>query len=168
MRWVIAFPLLAMFSLLPAEPKDLHSAVLDADENVESVEKLIASGADCNACVQGRSLTGIAATAGKTKTLERLLAAGSDPTGSATVSPALIDAIQGGKKESIQLLLDYGADPREQTAKGLTPLLAAIERGDESIVMLLLNAGAISGQRAARDGAEKAARSKKLNAHRVL
>lgn len=71
-----------------------------------------------------------------------LLAARGARIGEGNVSTALLSAVRHGTVESVRLLLAQGASTEATEEQGHTPLSAAIERGDASIVEALLEAGA--------------------------
>jgi ankyrin repeat protein len=84
-----------------------------------AVARLLAAGADPNALVAGRTLSGEAAQ-----------------------TTALREAAGYGRLEAVRLLLDGGADPSLAAGDGCTPLMSAAGRAQLEVLRLLLARGA--------------------------
>ncbi len=110
--------------------------------HAEVISLLVARGAP----VDGRHPEGVtpldwAAFRGHLAAAQVLLDAGADPNAPSRVDWAptpMLGALCGAGCEMVQLLLDHGGDPNAATPQGVSALRLAIERGDSSVVELLL------------------------------
>lgn len=67
---------------------------------------------------------------------------GRNPAGDGFVYP-LFYAIEAGRDESVQCLINYGYDVNREVARGVTPIMYAIARGEAQIAQSLLGAGGV-------------------------
>ncbi|KAF7546013.1 hypothetical protein G7Z17_g8730 [Cylindrodendrum hubeiense] len=112
--------------------------------HLETVEKLLAAGADVNAYAEhGQTALQAAAERGHLQIVEILLTSGADVNAAEHGQTALQVAAEGGYLEIVEKLLVAGADVNADAAEhGQTALQAASEGGYPEIVEKLLAAGA--------------------------
>lgn len=86
----------------------------------------------------------IAAAEGNITLVRSLLAHGGSPNAEGVDgnSTALVDASAGGYLQIVQLLIDRGADVNRANSRGQTALQAAREAKHNSVIQLLIKAGA--------------------------
>ncbi len=124
---------------MPEPSRSLADAIGQGD--IESIRKILRSGAAVNILDENRSLPLFEATSfAHADIVEELLAAGADPN--LTLydgSTALIAAAFSGNVKSAKLLLKHGATVNAANAAGETALIMA---RDGTMVQLLLDAGA--------------------------
>lgn len=123
----------------------LHLAVGAEDENLEATKLLVEAGADVNATApNGASVLLSAVEMGAYETAKYLLESGADPEiknrlGVTVISGACI----GGEERLVRLLLEHGVSlANADELQGYTPLHHAADEGHETIVRMLLKAGA--------------------------
>ncbi|KAG6041457.1 hypothetical protein E4U41_004191 [Claviceps citrina] len=115
---------------------------------VDAVKALIASGADVNFTVNGRTVNArtplhLAVESGSGVMIELLVDHGACPdTWVRRGLTPLQLAIRNGRVDSVKLLIGSGADVNLVGGLGWTPIRLASDRGHEEIVRLLLNSGA--------------------------
>jgi ankyrin repeat protein len=141
----------------PAEIKDMLSAALDglvAQGKCRIIEALITTPEAALIRVdadEGGDIDGLfgAAARGDIQAVTAALDAGTDPNVASDVQPLLHYAIAlddvstiEGRLAVLRLLLDRGAAIDSPDGNGWTPLLTALQSGEERIVRLLLERGA--------------------------
>jgi len=139
--------------LIKSKDKDgftaLHLAVGAVKNGKETVEFLIAKGADINAGNNdGLTPLHIAATEGKPEIIKILIAKGANVNAKTkeVQNSALHLAAVGGKKEAVEALLAGGAKVNITNRNGLTPLDFAIDEKQEVIVKILQAKGGKKGK----------------------
>jgi ankyrin repeat protein len=121
----------------------LMAAIADGDS--EQVRQLIAGGVnlDRGDWQMGYSPLGVAIDRGRADLVECLLTAGANPHSGSNSTTALGLAAERGAAEIIQMLLLRGINVNEPVDRdNWTALLSAIKGGHQSVVELLVNAGA--------------------------
>lgn len=120
----------------------LHTAAKDGD--VESVEKLLESGASIYLeDLYGHLPIHVASSNGHAKIIQLLLNKDCDVDRmSATKLSPLHCAAQKGREEVVKLLLQRGASLNVQNSYGHTPLMLAVSEDQADVVRLLVDAGA--------------------------
>ncbi|KAF4120574.1 Ankyrin repeat [Geosmithia morbida] len=96
-----------------------------------------------------------AVRAGNHKLVEQLLDRGVSPNTGPEIN-SLIDAIRGQHAQCVRLLLRFGADPNDRDHDGMTPLLAAVEKGFLPGAAMLAKYGADPNMKAGHDEQESA------------
>jgi ankyrin repeat protein len=110
------------------------------DEHFDVLNQLIKAGAKLDVeNNQGKTALCYAAGRGSVECVKALLAAKANPN-AGKYGSTLFAAID--HPDTLKLLLAAGANPNSKTDRGGTPLLSAIQAGQESSVALLLQSGA--------------------------
>jgi ankyrin repeat protein len=130
-----------------ADGNDLHSSLIAAiaTGDLDLTKQLVSAGADLVGYDWdlGYCPLGMAIERGHLKIVQFLLGAGANPHGGSTSTTALGLATEQGETEMIHLLLSSKVDVNAPVAAdGWTALFAAIKNGHQSIVELLVTAGA--------------------------
>lgn len=144
MMRLLAIALLAVVSVFadPAGMSPLHVAAHNND--VDSVRKLIMSGADVNATNRyGITALALACENGNSAIVDALVNAGADVNarqrGGETM---LMIAARTGNKSTVEALIDRGADLNGKDKKGQTAIMWAAAEGHAPVVDLLIKKGA--------------------------
>ncbi|VUC36794.1 unnamed protein product [Clonostachys rosea] len=129
----------------------LHPTIKDS-----IIERLVGAGADHKLLGQAVS---VAARDGNETSLKRLIQWAATHEIKTSYNEALSEAAKQGSEKLVKILLENGVDPRAETKTGPADnsFFAALNRGHESLSLLLLEAGA-SIFSAYQDAFEKAAR----------
>jgi ankyrin repeat protein len=141
-------------SMLAADPKLVHARDLTnstplhqaaAFGSVATMKALIEKGADVNAKNRRRS-TPIFWAIHDTARVELLLAHGADTTAKLIEGSTLLRqvALLGNSNATLRVLLERGMDPNLATNTGLTPLMAAANRGNVEAMKMLLAKNAVA------------------------
>ena len=115
-----------------------------AEGHTQSVEALLAAGADVDAQADDGMTALMVVARGKTEIARVLLDAGADVNGKAQhgVTPLMV-AVAMGNTKIVRVLLDAGADVDAKADSGVTALILTERNGYIEIAELLKSAGAI-------------------------
>ncbi|HEX5045737.1 MAG TPA: ankyrin repeat domain-containing protein [Gammaproteobacteria bacterium] len=146
---VLRLGLLTLTVLLSVEASAAASAddaLLDAAQRGDriAVARLLDTGADVKANVDGVTALHWAARAESLDTVKLLLKSGADPRAADMfgVTPLYL-AAENGSAPVIAALLDAGADPNTVAPTGRTALMTAVRNGKLDAIALLLDRGAV-------------------------
>ncbi|KAK1976468.1 ankyrin repeat-containing domain protein [Colletotrichum cereale] len=118
--------------------KDMEDGI-----KVDLVRALLQRGANPNEVDNwGESIMSLVITLGNTDLLRTFLAHGGNPNKKIKDDTFLLYAINLGRTEDAKLLLTHGADANAADNKGRTPLIEALQSGNQTLVQTLLTFGA--------------------------
>ncbi|CAH0046151.1 unnamed protein product, partial [Clonostachys solani] len=141
-------------SLVEIDIYEKFSTALDPTIKDGIIERLVNAGADHT--ILGQAVR-VAARNGDETSLNRLVQWATAHGVKTSYSEALCEAARQGNEKLVKILLENGADPSAETDSVDNPFFVALDSGDESLCLLLLDARA-NVFSSYRDAFEKVAR----------